>query len=161
MAPALTYAQCERNTARESGRRIYLMARYSRHPEMQQVTSQLTALGYTVTSRWIWGVHQASDEAIGTGTLGAFERRLALEDITDLEAADCCIGFSEPLRTPSRGGRMVELGLAIAWGKEIIVVGGHEHVFHCLPHITHVHDADALYHLLTSKSSTLGTEGGH
>lgn len=129
--------------------RLYLMARYSRHCEMQAVAQRLMSLGHTVTSRWIWGAHQASDKAIGTGMLGAFERKLAEEDMADVHAADVCIGFSEPLRaSPSQGGRMVELGMALAWQKEVIVVGGSEHVFHALWQVQHVPDHDALYALL-------------
>lgn len=122
---------------------IYLMARYSRHPEMQQIAHALHARGHLVTSRWIWGEHQASDEAIGTGTLGVFEQRLARDDMEDLARADCCVGFSEPLRTATRGGRHVELGMALAWGKRIVVVGGAEHVFHALPQVIHVPDVNA------------------
>jgi hypothetical protein len=32
-------------------RRIYLVARYSRHPEMRQVQDELVSRGYLVTSR--------------------------------------------------------------------------------------------------------------
>lgn len=128
---------------------IYLMARYSRHLEMQAVAYALMDVGHQITSRWIWGAHQASDAAIATRELGDFERQLAHEDWMDLKAAECCIGFSEPLRTPSRGGRHVELGLALAWGKRIIVVGGAEHVFHALPQIIHVADMAMLVWLLT------------
>lgn len=145
---------------------IYLMARYQRHREMQGVALCLRQLGYHVTSRWILGGHQASDAAIGTGTLGDFERQLATDDVEDLRVADLCIGFSEPLHTPSRGGRHVELGMALAWGKRIIVVGGHEHLFHVLPSITHVPDHAALYALLGQGASSnehvrTGEENGH
>lgn len=128
--------------------KIYLMARYSRHPEMQEVAKALEGLGHRVTSRWIWGEHQASDAQIASGTLGAFERRLALEDIEDLNDAHMCIGFSEPLRTPSRGGRHVELGIALACRKYVVVVGGAEHVFHALPQIIHVPNTAVLYDML-------------
>jgi len=37
---------------------VYLAARYSRHPEMQQYAADLTAMGHEVCSRWIWGNHQ-------------------------------------------------------------------------------------------------------
>ena len=135
--------------------RIYLMAAYHRHQEMQAVAQRLTSLGHTVTSRWIWGGHQASKEAIGTGTLGEFERRFAEEDMADLYASEICIGFSEPWpiipisggRHP-RGGRHVELGMALAWQKEIIVVGRAEHVFHALLRVQYVPDHEGLYTLL-------------
>ena len=135
--------------------KIYLMARYSRHPEMQEVAHRFQRMGHAITSRWIWGEHQASDAAIGTGTLGDFERRLAQEDIADLSEADLCISFSDPLGTPMRGGKHVELGMAIAWGKRIINVGNREHVFHALPQIMHVADHEKLY-------TMMGEEGvGH
>jgi hypothetical protein len=152
---------------------VYLMARYGRHPEMQGVATRLMQLGYCVTSRWIWGTHQASDAAIGTGTLGDLECHIAQEDWTDLQAADLCIGFSEPrqrhtllariLRVfrrlpPSRGGRHVELGLALAWGKRVLIVGGSEHVFHALPQVEHVAATEALYALLGPASAAPGAE---
>lgn len=126
------------------------MARYSRHPEMQDVAFHLSSIGHNVTSRWIWGTHQATDEAIGTGTITEFERRLAQEDIDDLTNADMCIGFSEPLRTASRGGRHVEFGMALALGKILVVVGGYEHVFHALPQVRHVKDTKALFAAIRS-----------
>ena len=124
------------------------MARYQRYPEMQIVAHKLRGMGYIVTSRWILGEHQASDAAIGTGTLGALEAQFARDDIEDLRQADLCVGFSEPMRAPCRGGRFVELGMALAWGKRILVVGGREHVFHALPEIEHVPDTESLYTLL-------------
>jgi len=124
------------------------MARYSRHEEMQDVAKNLIALNHVVTSRWIWGDHRAHDSAIGTGTITNIERTIATNDVTDLYQADCAIGFSEALRTPTRGGRHVELGLALAWRKRIIIVGGHEHVFHTLPQVEHVKDLAELYVLL-------------
>jgi len=124
------------------------MARYSRNEEMQGVARNLMALGHVVTSRWIWGNHRAYDSAIGTGAITDIERTIAFNDITDLRQADCVIGFSEALRTPTRGGRHVELGLALAWQKRIIVVGGYEHVFHTLPQVEHVKDVAELYALL-------------
>lgn len=136
---------------------IYLMARYTRYLEMQEVAHHLVALGHIKTSRWIWGAHQASDEAIGSGMLGDFERRLAEEDMADLCAAQVCVGFSEPPRAANRGGRMVELGMALAWGKRVVVVGGHEHVFHALKHVEHVLDTTALYHLFAEELSLYST----
>ena len=124
--------------------RIYLMARYQRYPEMQVVAERLVAMGHTIVSRWIWGEHAASDDAIGTGTINELERRFAEEDVADLQIAECCIGFSELPGTINRGGRFVELGMALAWGKRVMVVGGKENVFHALPQVEHVHGLDDL-----------------
>ena len=49
------------------------------------------------------------------------------------------IAFSEEPRAggASRGGRHVEFGLALAWGKGVVVVGPRENVFHTLPQVEH------------------------
>jgi hypothetical protein len=123
---------------------IYLAARYSRHPEMQAVAHTLQADGHTITSRWIWGEHQALDATLLHPDVRSDAQRFAEEDLADLEAAECFIGFSEALRTASRGGRCVELGMALMLKRHrmgrmrrICVVGGLEHVFHTLPGVEH------------------------
>ncbi len=115
--------------------RIYLAARYSRHVELQGYRAELEALGHEVTSRWINGEHQISDASLSDGTEEQRER-FAQEDRQDLQRADCVISFTEPPRSNnSRGGRHVEHGMALAWGKRVIVVGHRENVFHCLPEV--------------------------
>jgi hypothetical protein len=118
--------------------KIYLAARYSRHPELQGYADQLRALGYEVTSRWINGDHQISDAGLaesGEGTVAERER-FALEDFEDLTNADICISFTEaPRSSYSRGGRHVEFGIALGLEISCIVVGPRENIFHCLPTI--------------------------
>ena len=109
--------------------RIYLAARYSRHPEMRRYREDLKALGHTVTSRWINGEHEMSNDSADEGQT----RRFAEEDWDDLVGADCVISFTEPPRsTNSRGGRHVEFGIALGLGLGVIVVGPRENVFHYL-----------------------------
>ena len=38
--------------------------------------------------------------------------------------------------------------MALAWGKRVIVVGGHEHLFHALQHVEHVQGLDDLLQVL-------------
>jgi hypothetical protein len=127
--------------------KVYLAARYSRHPEMQEYARQLEALGYEITSRWIMGSHQLmlNGEPLGPEreamfendheSMGSQRREFAGYDWDDLMAADTVISFTERPRTVSnsRGGRHVEFGAALAVGKRCIVVGWRENVFHCLP----------------------------
>ena len=115
--------------------KVYLAARYSRHPEMREVREQLEALGYAVTSRWINGGHELTKE--GSTEANEAERvRYAMEDFADLQAADICLSFTEePRQTKTRGGRHVEHGMALALGKRTIAVGWRENVFHCLPQV--------------------------
>jgi nucleoside 2-deoxyribosyltransferase len=115
--------------------KVYLAARYSRHPEMQQIEASLRAMGHEVTSRWIQGGHELSKEG-STEAQQAERGRFAEEDLADLLAADCCLCFTEePRSTNSRGGRHVELGIAIGAGKRVVVVGWRENVFCCLPSV--------------------------
>lgn len=119
--------------------KIYLAARYSRRLELCEYRERLQELGHVVTSRWLNGGHQIAEMRVSDqGAEAPHDDRIrfALEDWDDLMAADCCISFTEPSRTgPTRGGRHVEFGGAIAAGKRVIVVGHHENVFHCLPQV--------------------------
>lgn len=119
----------------QQGKSVYLAARYSRYPEMQQVRSLLDALGYTVTSRWINGGHELTKEG-STEAHEAERIRYAQEDMADLLAADIVISFTEePRTTKTRGGRHVEFGAALALRKTVIVIGYRENVFHTLPEV--------------------------
>lgn len=109
--------------------RIYLAARYRRREELRRHAEDLSALGHDVTSRWILGGHSVS---------GGFDdptwARLAQEDADDVAAADAVVCFLEP-GGGGNGGRHVEFGMALAWGKRTIVVGEPEHLFHTLPSV--------------------------
>lgn len=110
--------------------KFYLASRYSRIEEMQAVRADLAAAGHEVTARWVNGNHQVSDDELTTELSAQF----AHEDAEDLAAADTVISFTESPRCgPTRGGRHVEFGLALALGKRVIVVGHRENVFHSLP----------------------------
>jgi nucleoside 2-deoxyribosyltransferase len=134
--------------------RAYLAARYSRREELGGYREQLRAIGIEVTSRWLDGTHQyGPDSARAQEELGAHEdmaRRFAMEDVEDLRAADVVISFTEIPRQPStnRGGRHVELGLALGLGKLIINVGPRENAFHYLADVESYARWEDAYHEL-------------
>lgn len=111
--------------------RVYLAARYSRHPEMQEYAAKLRDVGFEITSRWINGSHLLDDPA------SVPDRAvLAQHDWADMMRADVVVSFTEgPDSSYARGGRHVEFGAALAAGKICIVVGWRENVFHCLPQV--------------------------
>lgn len=117
--------------------KIYLAARYSRLRELQGYASDLRALGHEVTSRWIEGGHQLTDDEQREGVLYAVRgMEFAQHDLDDLLRATVCISFTEaPRSDASRGGRHVEFGIALARGHLCAVVGFRENVFHYLPHV--------------------------
>lgn len=123
-------------TALSEIRKVYLAARYSRHDEMQGVRDVLAVLrGIEVTSRWI----DCHTDVVGDFTasftaefLNAYPEKcapLGQHDVDDLMAADTVISFTGG---GGKGGRHVEFGVAVALGKQLIVVGPRENVFHTL-----------------------------
>jgi hypothetical protein len=109
--------------------RIYLAARYARYPEMQERRQELSAIGYTVVSRWIDGGHSEGTDAD--------KERYAIEDIDDILASDVLITFTEGRSGRPSIGRHIEVGLALAYQKRLILVGYRECVFHYLPQVEH------------------------
>jgi hypothetical protein len=112
--------------------RVYLASRWSRIKEMRSVACRLQDLGHEIRSRWIW---RAEPNVSNLDSPDA--ERVAAEDLEDIRASNCLILFAEPPRTPTRGGRMVEFGAALAAGKRVVIIGGRENVFTCLPEIKH------------------------
>ena len=128
--------------------KIYLAARYSRRTELVDYRADLTARGAEVTSRWLNGDHQIDNSGTPIGESGealvegsspdgaALREHFAQEDVADVMRADMLIAFTEQPRVgPSRGGRWVEFGLAIALGIPMVVIGPRENLFTWLPEI--------------------------
>jgi hypothetical protein len=158
----------------ENPMKIYLASRYSRREELCAYRAELEAMGHTVTSRWLNGEHQIDDkgkplgdhgEALVEGTLrsgeiiserevsaraDALRAHFVKEDCEDVCRAECVISFTEPPRSTlgTRGGRHVEFGLAVAWGKILIVVGYRENLFHYLPLVQFCADWEAAKSLI-------------
>ena len=105
---------------------IYLAARYDRRWEMLRVASALEDAGHQITSRWIQGGGRGDSAVV-----------LAVEDLLDIRRADCLVSFTDdPTGDPAGaplGGRHVELGVALAAGKRLCLVGPRENIFHHLP----------------------------
>lgn len=125
---------------------IYLAARYARRLELCSYRDELTARGHRVTSRWLAGPDQpgatgtvlgtAADKLIESGdpAAGILRAACALADMEDLAAAEAAVFFTEDpdFYAPgsSRGGRHVELGLALARpDMRVVICGPRENQF--------------------------------
>ena len=118
--------------------KIYLAARYTRYKELQIYRDIFATQGHEVTSRWINGNHQVSDDGLSAEGTKAQREQFAKEDWEDLLASDTIVAFTEPPRSEfSRGGRHVEWGIALALQKRCICVGPAENIFYCLPQVLH------------------------
>jgi hypothetical protein len=126
--------------------KVYLAAAFHRKDEMKAISLLLKELGVIVTSRWL------DEEPLpaGKAAQARFLRNTAQMDADDVKAADTLIRFSDDLSTstvPSSwctASRMEETGMATAWGKQIIIVGGKQSLFDRFPQRVHVSDAKAL-----------------
>lgn len=120
---------------------FYLASRFGRRQELTGYSYTLQNNGFVVTSRWLTQ-HQALDLHADKKVQYTNNERtqFALHDYEDVYRASRLIAFTEdPLAdigvVGRRGGRHVELGLAIAWGKLVYVVGYRENVFCHLPQV--------------------------
>ncbi len=122
---------------RDQSNSVYLAARYSRRLEIATYRAALEEDGWTVTSRWLLGNHQAENDDLFPG---AAAESFAREDLEDVDAAGWFVIFPEAPREPTtmRGGAHVEYGYALASGKRILIVGPRANVFHCLAHVGRV-----------------------
>jgi hypothetical protein len=111
--------------------KIYLASQYSWRNLIKGYAKQLESLGHEITSTWL-------QERKGLGTeldelSNRFLREHAKADYNDIVKADCVILFSVgPTELTKRGGRHVEFGLGYALGKQMIVCGPKENIFHYL-----------------------------
>jgi hypothetical protein len=126
--------------------KIYLAARFDRKDEMKKLSLIILSLGIGVTSRWL-------DEEPSPSSEGAKERFLmdtAQMDADDVFAADILVRFSDDLSTPTipsgwcTASRMEETGMAHAWGKRIVIVGGKQSLFDRFSNRIHVQDVTEL-----------------
>lgn len=104
--------------------KLYLASSFSDRDVLRSWADDLRRAGHIVTSRWLSGSHDIVEHS-------GDERRLAEEDFEDVEAADTLVLFV-PVNG-RRGGCHVEFGLALAWGKRLIIVPSRSNVFHWLP----------------------------
>ncbi|MDR1191799.1 MAG: hypothetical protein LBK60_09100 [Verrucomicrobiales bacterium] len=111
--------------------KVYVAGPYSRKTELKQHAERLRAEGHVITASWLYRPE------VDDGGFGDEQKTLAAaEDFVDIKRADAVLNFTEPPGTVNRrGGRHVELGLALAWGKAVVCVGECEHVFHYLSQI--------------------------
>lgn len=126
--------------------RVYLASRYQRREEMKGHRDYLqNILGHEVTARWLDFEDEHPEAAAGVEADEAahvrddYREMISLMDIADIIAADCLVLFT-PAGT--RGGCNVEWGVAVALGKQLVLVGVPGNVFHYVPDATKYEDPE-------------------
>lgn len=128
---------------------VYLASRYERREELCGYRASLEALGHVVTSRWLNGTHQLTNEGKRLGDAGvalieapsdatrdALRAEFAQQDLADIRRADIVMSFTDPKEAGklyARGGRHVEFGYALALPRRQMLVGPRENLFHWCP----------------------------
>lgn len=148
--------------------RIYLAARYSRRLELCGYREILRGMDHRVQATWLDGKHQIDEggKPIGddgesliegdepTNCAAMLRAKFAGEDFADVLACDLLIAFTETPRSGhSRGGRHVELGIALGYGKEVIIVGPRENIFCWLPQVRHFETFEEMVEVMKANLS--------
>lgn len=110
----------------------YIAGRYALREKLLGAARHLQFSGISVTSRWLHGL---TDQTVPeTKMLDAELGEFARQDLLDIRRADYLILFGEsPEIGYTTGGRMVEMGYALALGIPVVLIGPHENVFSRLP----------------------------
>lgn len=104
---------------------IYIASLYSRREEMENYANILEKNGFYVTASWVYGGEEGLDNT-----------DIAELDLRDLDDADMVLSFTSPYGTMYKGGgRNVEFGYGLGKGKEMVIIGEMENVFHWLPNV--------------------------
>lgn len=111
--------------------RIYI-ASHSQ-PEAASLAETLLKWGHEITSRWIKTPLYPTTEYIISD-----RRRIAQEDVEDVQSADTLVLISGPDKYS--GGKFVETGIALALHKNVIVIGRRENMLIWHPRVTAVED---------------------
>ena len=113
---------------------IYLASRIERKKELQNYVKELEHNGFIVTSRWITTDFELTkEEKLNAEAQLGYKQSWGKKDLDDLIDAQVFIAFTEePYKYPTRGGRHVEFGFALAERKVIYVIGPRETIFHTL-----------------------------
>jgi hypothetical protein len=108
--------------------------------------------GYKVKSRWLLeGKHELPDGQSWTSPEARpLAIRFANEDVEDVKSSDIFVLLAHPGYNVSQG-RNVELGLALAWCDEVLIVGEPESIFH----LGELYAATAYTYLFESMSKAL------
>lgn len=103
----------------------YLASAFKRKAEMAECRAIMQAAGYNVVARWI-DEEAESDDAAPTDD---YRMECALTDLQDVAACDVFVCFIGGVGA----GHHTELGLALAGGKRIVLIGQKNNIFHYLP----------------------------
>lgn len=106
----------------DNGVKVYLAAMYQWMERMAVERARFRAAGFVCTSQWI----DNGEEEVAIKT----RHDAAQMDLDDIDLADALVLYTLDHGTMfTSGGRMVELGYALAKNKGVFIIGDRENVF--------------------------------
>jgi nucleoside 2-deoxyribosyltransferase len=107
---------------------IYLASRFENQKNLRHMREVLIENGFDVTARWLdVNTRPIPDES--SDKWESHARQWSQTDLTDVSRADVLVLDLTCSLEGMRGGLYVELGIALALGKKIIIVGSRPNVF--------------------------------
>jgi nucleoside 2-deoxyribosyltransferase len=115
--------------SKENKMKIYIAACFGQQAEVREKADQLTQAKHVCTSSWRYlkPLGDGGSDAGGVKFASAYLQR-ALQDLRDLEASDLLVLLAGQVSTT--GGKHFEVGYAVASGKQVVIIGSPENVFH-------------------------------
>jgi hypothetical protein len=128
----------------------YVAARWDDRKLAMEAAAQLRDAGIVIHSTWLSPRDdQSMDTLKAEGNIVIEARARALMDVHEIAKSNLFVQLSpEAGFRNSTGGKHVELGIAIALGKTIYIIGQRENVFHYHPSCRLVPTVDAIINSL-------------
>ena len=123
--------------------KIYVAASFPRREEARKLGIMLEDAGHEITSGWMMLINKSY---FGDDWAGEVEATRDLQDVRDCEVLVSFIGDEL-----THGGRHTELGIALALGRRIILIGEKEQVFHYHPAVEVIAGWEFVEELLVCK----------
>src|SRR5262249_36725426 len=115
-------------------RSVYLSGRFERRDEINEYRLDLEAAGIVVLATWLTDPEPPELDQNAPGFHEPIWAHLAELDREEVRSVDAFVLFADPLGGAG-GSRHVEFGMALAWGKQLFIVGEVENLFQRLPEV--------------------------
>lgn len=125
--------------------RVYVAAPYGARAQVAGYALELERDGITPTCFWAHGTREIDDTTVHAASALSDQQAsaFALDDLGDVASSDALVVLTETASDiaaggAGSGGRHIETGYALALGKQVIVVGTPDNIFHRCDLVTRV-----------------------
>jgi hypothetical protein len=117
--------------------KVYIAAPWADRKLAEWAAGEFEKAGHKITHDW-WNHDGPQNDH-------QFLQKCAIDDFMAVEDADALVLYNTQKRGEETSGKQVEFGLALAWGKQIYVIGERwTNVFHLMPDVVFAHSVEAI-----------------